>query len=81
MLKYSEKLEKVAKENGYELKKELKNNFGYCYEYSFVKENDKIFFGRSGSVETYFREEDEIIDEMINGKPDYEKEFEEMFGF
>lgn len=66
-------LMKVAKENGYELKKILKNRMGYCYEYHLVKENDDIYLGYKG-YEECFISEDEIMDRIQNGKSQEEIE-------
>lgn len=70
-------LMKVAKENGYELKKILKNRMGYCYEYHLVKENDDIYLGYKG-YEECFISEDEIMDRIQNGKTAGEIETEEL---
>lgn len=70
-------LMKVAKENGYELKKVLKNRMGYCYEYHLVKENDDIYLGYKG-YEECFISEDEIIEIIQNGKTAEEIETDEL---
>ena len=70
-------LMKVAKENGYELKKVLKNRMGYCYEYHLVKENDDIYLGYKG-YEECFISEDEIIDRIQSGKSQDEIDTEEL---
>lgn len=71
-------LMKVARENGYELKKVLKNRMGYCYEYHLVKENDDIYLGYKSNMEECFISEDEIIDRIQNGKTAEEIETEEL---
>lgn len=71
-------LMKVARENGYELKKVLKNRMGYCFEYSLVKSDDIIYLGYKSDMEECFISEDEIIDHIQNGKTAEEIETEEL---
>ena len=71
-------LMKVAKENGYELKKVLKNCMGYCFEYSLVKSDDIIYLGYKSDMEECFISEDEIIERIKNGKSQEEIETEEL---
>ena len=74
----SKELLEIAKNNGYELRKELKNRMGYCYEYTLAKYDDSIYLGCKGNDEECFISEDEIIDRIQNGKTAEETETEEL---
>lgn len=74
----SKELLEIAKNNGYELKKEIKNRMGYCFEYKLVKDNDSIYLGYKGNDEECFISEDEIIERIQNGKTAEEIESEEL---
>lgn len=71
-------LMKVARENGYELKKVLKSRMGYCYEYHIVKENDDIYLGYKSDNDGCFISEDEAMKRIQNGKTAEEIETEEL---
>ena len=75
---FSEELLATAKENGYELRKELKNRMGYCFEYSLVKENDNIYLGYKSDNDGCFISEDEAMKRIQNGKTAEEIETEEL---
>ena len=78
--KVLEELEQVAEQNGYTLKKDLRNHLGYCYEYTLYKDDHTVFVGSISNTEQNFRSSQEVIDEMLNGKVDYMAEFEQMYG-
>lgn len=71
MLDYSENLQKITDEKGYDLCCELKYNTGIHYEYSLVNKtaNDSIFVGIANGIEKFFVGENELIDRIIGGKP------------
>ena len=74
----SKELLTIAEKNGYELRKELKNRMGYCFEYSLVKDDDCIYLGYKSDIDECFVTEDEIIERIQNGKTAEEIEVEEL---
>lgn len=75
---FSKELLTIAEKNGYELRKELRNRMGYCFEYSLVKDDDCIYLGYKSDMEECFISEDEIIERIKNGKSQEEIETEEL---
>lgn len=76
---YSDKLLKVAKENGYEFKTYLKNLCGYCRITELVNENHHVLVRRYSSEEDFKRDDEDIINDILR-PVDYEDEFNKMFG-
>lgn len=74
----NENVAKMAKELGYEEKKEYNPVIGYIT--TLVKGEHEITVSRVGSVEQWYKPDEEIIAQLKAGKPDYDKEFEKMFG-
>lgn len=62
--KVLEELEQAAEQNGYTLKKDLRNRLGYCYEYTLNKDGHSVFVGSISNVEQSFRPTKEVIYEM-----------------
>lgn len=76
----SEKVLQVANEYGYEVGGKTSLNRGVE---TWLKNNEsghEVYCGFSGAFERWSKSEEEIISEMKAGKPDYEAEFERMFG-
>lgn len=76
---YSEKLLKIAKENGYDFKKSLKNLDGYCMVTELTDGKRSILVSRCSSIEKFKRNDNDIINDILH-PIDYEKEFNEIFG-
>lgn len=77
---YSEKFYETIKEHGYKMKERVVRDARYT---DLVKpECEKIFVGRylNSINETYFRTEDEILNDILH-PVDYEAEFEKMMGW
>ena len=76
---YSDKLLKVARENGYEFKKSSKNLDGYCMVTELTNGERSILVSRCSSIEKFKRDEDDIINDILH-TVNYEKEFDKIFG-
>lgn len=76
---YSDRLLKIAKENGYEMKISLKNLCGYCKITELVNGERHVLVRRYSSEEDFKRDDEDIINDILH-PVDYEDEFNKMFG-
>lgn len=76
---YSDKLLKVANENGYAFKTSLKNLDGYCKITELVNGDHHVLVRRYSSEEDFRREDEDIINDILH-PVNYEDEFNKIFG-
>lgn len=76
---YSNKLKKIATENGYEFKTSLINMDGYCKVVELVSKDRCVMVSRYSSVEKFERDEKDIVNDILH-PVNFEDEFDKMFG-